>query len=440
MPRFVYHSDRFALAPPLAALLLLPLVLLLGSPAASAQAQSRTAAAPAVGAPAMAPLTALRVDVGYLASDLLQGRETGTEGERLAAQYIAARFEALGLEPGLDSTWTQPFDFRYSPNPHAPAAEGTPRTGRNVVARLDRGAARTVVIGAHYDGLGYGGAGSRAPGDSLIHNGADDNASGVAALLEIARQLRDADALDPNVLFVAFSGEELGLYGSKHFVDALPVPRERVNYMINLDMVGRLGPGRQLVVSGTGTAPAWPAALDAAASATGITLTKDASGLGASDHASFYLEDIPAVHLFTGAHDDYHTPADDSHRIDYDGLRDVATFAVRLVEQLSDDGTLAFTETDDNRQNQPMSFNVTLGIMPDYVFEGEGLRIDAVTEDDGPAARAGLQEGDVIVRVGETAIDDIYAYMDVLRQLEAGDTATVVVERGDQTLRKEVQF
>jgi len=382
----------------------------------------------------------LRVDVGYLSSDLLKGRETGTDGERLAAQYLVQRFRELGLAPGLDSAWVQPFDFTYSPNPHAPSGGGTPRTGRNVVAHLDRGAERTVVIGAHYDGLGYGGVGSRAPGDSLIHNGADDNASGVAALLEIARQLQASDARSANIFFVAFSGEELGLYGSKHFVDALPVPADRVSYMINLDMVGRLDDERRLVVSGTGTSPAWGAALDAASTATDLALAEDPSGLGASDHTSFYLEDIPAVHLFTGAHDDYHTPADDSHRIDYEGLHDVATFAVRLVEALDDNGALAFTETDNDNQDRRMSFDVTLGIMPDYVFEGEGMRIDAVTEDDGPAGRAGLQEGDVIVRVGDVAVGDIYAYMDALGQLEPGDTATVVVERDGRTLEKDVQF
>ena len=382
----------------------------------------------------------LRVDVGYLSSDVLKGRETGTDGERLAAQYLVQRFRELGLAPGLDSAWVQPFDFTYSPNPHAPSGEGTPRTGRNVVAHLDRGAKRTVVIGAHYDHLGYGGVGSRAPGDSLIHNGADDNASGVAALLEIARQLQASDARSANILFVAFSGEELGLYGSKHFVGALPVPEKHVNYMVNLDMVGRLGDDRRLVVSGTGTSPDWGAALDIAAEATSLTVAEDPSGLGASDHTSFYLEDIPAVHLFTGAHDDYHTPADDSHRIDYDGLHDVAAFAVRLVEALDDDGALAFTETDNDDESRRMSFDVTLGIMPDYVFEGEGMRIDAVTEDDGPAGRAGLQEGDVIVRVGSMTIDDIYAYMDALGQLEPGDTATVVVERDGRTLEKDVQF
>jgi hypothetical protein len=153
--------------------LALPLLLLIGLPVGPGHAQ------PAPTADTTA-LHDLRVDVGYLSADLLEGRETGTEGARLAARYITERFRELGLSPGLDTAWTQPFDFTYSPNPHAPPGEGTPRTGRNVVARLDNGAERTIVVGAHYDHLGYGGVGSRAPGDSLIHNGADDNASGVA--------------------------------------------------------------------------------------------------------------------------------------------------------------------------------------------------------------------------------------------------------------------
>jgi hypothetical protein len=188
------------------------------------------------------------------------------------------------------------------------------------------------------------------------------------------------------------------------------------------------------------TSPDWGTALDATAGDVDITLARDPSGLGASDHTSFYLDDIPAVHLFTGAHDDYHTPADDSHRIDYNGLHDVATFAVRLVEALDDDGALTFTETDNDDQGRRMSFDVRLGIVPDYAFDGDGLRVDAVSDSDGPAARADLKEGDVIVRVGSMAVDDIYAYMDALGHLETGGAATVVVERGGQTLEKTVQF
>lgn len=386
-----------------------------------------------------AALQDLRVDVAYLSADLLEGRETGTPGEALAARYIARRFEELGLTPGADSTWFQPFDFRLSANPHAAAGEGEPRTGRNVVGLLDNGAERTVVIGAHYDHLGYGGFGSRQPGEALIHNGADDNASGVAALFEIARQLKASDVRQHNYLFIAFSGEEMGLYGSKHFVQNPTLPLNQVGYMINLDMVGRLGEERRLAVNGTGTSPAWDAALETAAAATSLTVTKHESGLGPSDHASFYLEDIPVLHLFTGQHADYHKPGDDSHLIEYEGLFDVASFAVDVIEALDDDGALAFTKTEDERRRSQMAFKVGLGVMPDYVYDGEGLRIDAVLGGR-PAAEAGLQKGDVVIRLGDAEIVDVYTYMEALAQYDVGDVVVVAVRRGDEVIEREIRF
>ena len=379
----------------------------------------------------------LQVDVVYLASDLLEGRATGTPGEALAARYIAARFEELGLTPGGTDGWYQPFDFRYSANPHAPASEGEMRTGRNVVGVLDHGAPHTVVVGAHYDHLGHGGFGSRAPGVSAIHNGADDNASGVAALLEIARQLTASEARANNYVFVAFSGEELGLYGSKHFVEhALPA-LGAVNYMINLDMVGRLSADRALAINGTGTSPAFAAALDAAGD--GFRINRHESGLGPSDHASFYLAGMPALHLFTGQHADYHKPEDDSPRINFEGIAAVASLAVDLIEALDDDGRLAFTKTKDEDQGRRTAFKVSLGIMPDYVSAGEGVRIDAVL-DGRPAAAAGLQQGDVIVRLGAVEVSDINAYMEALAQFEEGAVTTIVVRRGDERIEREIRF
>lgn len=385
-----------------------------------------------------AALYDIQVDVAYLASDLLEGRETGTPGEVLAARYIAARFEELGLAPGgVEGGWLQPFEFRYNPNPHAPPSEGALRTGHNVIGVLDHGAARTVVIGAHYDHLGYGGFGSRQPGDSLIHNGADDNASGVAALVEIARQLSGSEARQNNYLFIAFSGEELGLYGSKHFIKTPTVARDQINYMINLDMVGRLNAGRVLAVNGTGTSPAWDAAVEAAA--TGFDVKKHASGLGPSDHASFYLEGVPVLHLFTGQHAEYHKADDDSHLINYDGLYDVASFVVGLIETLDDQGALAFTKTQDADPNRRAPFKVSLGVMPDYVSGGDGVRIDAVI-DGRPAAKAGLQKGDVVIRLGDVTVTDINAYMEALSKFDKGDVTTVVVKRGDEVIEKEIRF
>ena len=381
----------------------------------------------------------LRIDVAYLSSDLLEGRETGTIGEQIAAQYIASRFAQTGLAPGGDDGWFQPFEFRHSPNPHAAGAEGKLRTGRNVVGMLDIGAARTVIVGAHYDHLGYGGAGSRQPGDSLIHNGADDNASGVAALLEIARQLRASDALSDNLVFVAFSGEELGLYGSMHFVDHPATEIENVNYMINLDMVGRLGKDRRIAVNGTGTSPAWDVVVDSAASSHDLFVTKHASGLGPSDHASFYVREVPVLHLFTGQHNEYHMPDDDSHLIDYAGIRDIASFVVEVIRTLDGRPPLVFAPTSDEDEGQRTQFTVTLGVMPDYMSDVEGMRIDAVL-DNRAADQAGLQRGDIIIRLGDVAVGDINDYMEALSKFKDGDVTTVVARRGDEIIERKVRF
>ncbi|MEM1126921.1 MAG: M20/M25/M40 family metallo-hydrolase [Bacteroidota bacterium] len=387
-------------------------------------------------------LREMQMDVAYLASDLLEGRAPGTEGEALAAAHLIARFEALGLEPAGTEGYLQPFTFNVAANPHAMASVMQDRSARNVVALLDHGAPRTIVVGAHYDHLGYGGegSGSRQPADSLIHNGADDNASGTAAMLAIARRLTADDApRSHNVLFLGFSAEETGLHGSKFFVENPAVPLESIAYMINLDMVGRLGPERDLVVSGTGTSPAWGAALDVAEATHEINVARSESGVGASDHTSFYLRDIPVVHLFTGAHDDYHKPIDDSHLIDYEGLVDISAFAVTLIEELDDDGEIAFTKTQDSSQSSPMSFRVSLGVMPDYAYQGDGMRIDAVL-DDRPGSRAGLQNGDVVIRLGEIDVADIYDYMEALAQHDPGQTAPLVVMRNGERVETNVTF
>lgn len=382
--------------------------------------------------------SAMYVDVAYLSSDLLRGREAGTRGEQLAAQYIASRFAELGLQPaGPDGAWYQPFEFRVSSNPNAAPDEGEQRTSRNVVGLLDNGADRTVVIGAHYDHLGFGGFGSRQPGDSLIHNGADDNASGVAAMLEIAGQLGDSEAKANNYAFVAFSGEELGLYGSKHFVQSPSLPGE-INYMINLDMVGRLGDERRLAVNGTGTSPAWEDVLDVA-DANDLTISQHASGLGPSDHSSFYLEGIPVLHLFTGQHAEYHKPGDDSHLINYGGIVDIASFTVEMIEALDGKGRLEFTTTQDEERTRRAAFKVTLGIMPDYVSTSEGVRIDAVL-DGRPAAKAGLKKGDVIIKLGDLDVPDINAYMEALTHFEPGDVTMILVRRDDDVVQSKVTF
>ncbi|MDP5169580.1 MAG: M20/M25/M40 family metallo-hydrolase [Bacteroidia bacterium] len=393
----------------------------------------------AVPVQAQDPLQSIRVDVVYLASDYLQGRETGTQGEVLAADYIASRFEAIGLTPKGSNGWFQSFDFTFNTNPHADPKDGEPRTGNNVLGYIDNGAATTVVIGAHYDHLGHGAFGSRAPGDSSIHNGADDNASGVAALIEIATQLKASEANKNNYLFLAFSGEELGLYGSKHFVNAPTLGLDQINYMINLDMVGRLNEEKVLAVNGAGTSPSWKTTFETM-NVQGLTLKLSDSGVGPSDHTSFYLKEIPVLHLFTGQHQDYHKPADDSELINFEGIQTISDFVVELVQKLNKAGKLEYEKTKDEQQGREAArYKVSLGVMPDYVSNGEGMRIDAVL-DGRPAQAAGLLDGDVIIKIGDKDVADVYGYMEALGNYSKGDETTVIVKRGEETVTVTVTF
>lgn len=387
-----------------------------------------------------AALQDLRVDVVYLSSDLLEGRETGTQGEKLAAQYIATRFKKIGLKPmGSNGSWYQSFDFRHNPNPHATSG-GEDRTGKNVLGYLDNGAKTTVVIGAHYDHLGHGGAGSLAANDNAIHNGADDNASGTATLFYIAEQLKNnPEAKNNNYLFMAFSGEELGLVGSKFAVANPTFDMASVNYMLNMDMIGRLNEERVLAVNGAGTSPVWKSALESI-KAGNINVKTSDSGVGPSDHTSFYLADKPVLHFFTGQHEDYHKPSDDSELVNYNGLLDVADFIVALIQKLDDDGRLEFTKTKDESENRrAASFKVSLGVMPDYVHNGEGMRVDGVL--DGRAgANAGMQKGDIIIQIGDLKVKDIYDYMEGLGKFNAGDKTKVKVLRDGKEMELEVVF
>ena len=380
---------------------------------------------------------AIEVDVVYLASDFLEGRETGTEGEARAAAYIASRFEELGLSPYEGTDWFQPFEFNFSTNPHAAPGSGEKRMGKNVVGYMDNGAEQTIVIGAHYDHLGHGTFGSRQPGDHAIHNGADDNASGVAGVLEIARQLGKSSAKNNNYLFIGFSGEELGLYGSKAFVKDNMLKAGEINYMINLDMVGRLNEEKVLAVNGTGTSPSWDDVLESAKPG-GLEIKKHESGIGASDHTSFYIEEIPVLHFFTGQHDDYHKASDDSPLVNFEGIYEISSYIVNIIEALDPGDKLAYVKTKDE-QNTRTSFKVSMGIMPDYVGDVEGLRVDAVM-DGRPAAAAGLEKGDIVIKLGEVDVKNVNDYMMALSKLEKGMKTKVVVKRGDDVLTKDIQF
>jgi aminopeptidase YwaD len=521
----------------------------------------------------------LQTHIVFLSSDQLQGRRTGTEGEKLAANYIAAQFKAAGLEPRGTENYLQPFtvnegrqvnssthfiidgnqlevnkDFfpldlsgngsvtafpslalqetgtpwffdiaelldDNKSNPHfdlasaindkikmmqtkgataviiynsGEASDGLKfsgrnqdqkwnlpvvylskplvkkflsdssasldlqlkvdigpktRSGMNVVGYMDNGAKETVVLGAHFDHLGWGEDGNSMyrTEPKQIHNGADDNASGTSALIELARLLKASKLKNANYLFIAFSGEELGLYGSKYFTEHPTVDLSSVKYMVNMDMVGRLNDSTHVVtVGGYGTSPLWGSLYQL----TGkkklfqekLSFRFDSSGTGPSDHTSFYRKDIPVLFYFTGLHQDYHKPSDDPQRINYNGEAAIIKHIFSLIEHTDKNpGKPAFTKTREAVMSTNASFKVTLGIMPDYTYSGNGVRVDGVTTGR-PAEKAGIKAGDVILGLGEIKINSLEDYMQALGKFKKGEKTAVSFKRGTETISSTVEF
>jgi len=340
----------------------------------------------------------IKEDVTFLASDELEGRQTGTEGEKKAAAYISNRFKELNLQPKGTQNYLQPFSFRPKTNPHDEVkfdvnGDGT-ITGNNILGFLDNKAENTIIIGAHYDHLGFGGEGSLYR-DSIkaIHNGADDNASGIAVLLNLAAKLKTKNT-NNNYLFMGFSGEEMGLLGSNYFVKNPTIDIKKISYMINMDMVGRMKKDSSLAVYGTGTSPIFKQVLKSHND--NFRLVQQESGVGPSDHTSFYLADIPVLHFFTGQHEDYHKPGDDSEKLNYDGMHLISDYIFNIITDLDDNGKIAFRKTKNESEDTPR-FKVGLGVIPDYLFDGKGMRIDGISEDK-PAQKAGLKKGDIVIK------------------------------------------
>ncbi|MFZ9694553.1 MAG: M20/M25/M40 family metallo-hydrolase [Chitinophagaceae bacterium] len=532
----------------------------------------------------------LRAHVGYLADDKLEGRRTGTAGEKLAAEYISQKFQNLGLTPKGTDGFLQAFsvnegkkmkeetsliiaeknmtagkDFFVFPfsangtiqgqitigvlevgspwfidvntviednasNPHFDlpgyvydfskiakqkgatavfwynsgnkedkltfnAKDKSPvltlpvfylqksayahtlmqevaslnikasamlgdkiRSGTNVVGFIDNGAANTIVLGAHFDHLGYGEdgnsryarQGSGPYNVTDIHNGADDNASGAATMLELASLLKASKAKNNNYLFIAFSGEELGLYGSKHFTDNPTIDLKSINYMINMDMVGRLNDStKALTIGGYGTSPVWasmisqvqgdqkPSMSSKAAGAFQIKI--DSAGSGPSDHTSFYRKDIPVLFYFTGLHTDYHKPSDDANLINYAGMVKILRHVQGVVEKTNESGKLSFLKTKEAQTTTTARFSVSMGIMPDYTYSGNGVRADGVTEGR-PAQKAGLKAGDIILQIGDYKISSMEAYMQTLGKFKKGDSTSVIYQRGKEQFTVNIQF
>ncbi len=380
-------------------------------------------------------------DVVYLADDKLEGRATGSEGEKLATEYIAMRFKEMGLEPKGNNGYFQDFTFTPKTHPHgkvnfSDTTSNKAITGRNILGYINNNAKQTIIIGAHHDHLGYGQEGSLYRGkEKLIHNGADDNASGVATLLNLAEKLTKTNTGN-NYLIMTFSGEEMGLLGSNYFVKNATINLDSANYMINMDMVGRLKEDNALAIYGVGTSPIFKHIVNAYND--NFKLIIKESGVGPSDHTSFYLNDMPVLHFFTGQHEDYHKPADDSDKLNYKGMETISNYIFNIITDLDDNGKLPFRKTK-NESDEAPRFKVTLGVVPDYMFDGKGMRIDGVSEEK-PAQKAGLQKGDVVIQLGDNPITDMMGYMKALSKFNEGDTTTVKIERNGKTIEKPVTF
>lgn len=317
----------------------------------------------------------------------------------------------------------------------------TDRTGTNIAAYIDNKAPYTVILGAHYDHLGRGEDGNSMAANSKgqIHHGADDNASGTAALLEIAAWVKKNNKKlhHYNYMFVNFSGEELGLLGSKNFVKNEKIDSVQTAYMLNMDMVGRLNDSTHvLTIGGVGTSPAWAEFTNKPPKQFKFNI--DSSGIGPSDHTSFYHEGIPVLFFFTGTHKDYHKPSDLAEHINYAGEVEVIKYEEEVIKKMDKSPKPKFTVTKQSTVGK-VNFKVTLGIMPDYSYQDGGVRVDGVSENR-PAKNAGIKEGDIIIQLGDVKVQGMQSYMEALSKFRAGDKTNVIIMRTGQKMVLPLEF
>ncbi len=363
----------------------------------------------------------LQTDVQMLASDAFEGRGVGTDGLEKALVYVEKRFEEAGLRPFGEKGYRQPFA----------GPGGTTLVNLIGVLGATEGE-RHVIVGAHYDHLGLGEPGEANYGK--IHPGADDNASGVAVLLECARRIREQGELAHAIVFIAFSGEEKGLLGSAHYAGHAVFPLNQCTGMINLDTVGRLFDGA-LTIFGAGTAEEFTHILQGVNYGFRFDLELPKADPGGSDQVSFVKRGVPAVQIFTGPHADYHRPGDTADKIDYAGMGRIAEFTGELVSYLADrDEALSFMPPGAEKAaaKAPASGGggrrVSFGSIPDFNHTGDGVLLSGVIPGS-PAEKAGLKEGDLIVEFAGTPVEDLRGFSDILKGLSPGDEVDVVFVR-----------
>lgn len=314
--------------------------------------------------------------------------------------------------------------------------ENLKRKVNNVLGFINNNATHTVVLGAHYDHLGFGEDKNALDTAKSIHNGADDNASGCAALLELARLLKLSNFKNNNYLFIHFSGEELGLIGSKHWLEK-PTINISKNYMINMDMIGRYDTTHKLTIGGFGTSPIWAEVMPNLP--TNIITKYDSTGSGPSDHASFYRKNIPVLFFFTGSHNDYHKATDDFEKINYVAEADIVKYIYSIVGKTDCKGRLQFTKTAEPAMGKNSKFTVSLGVIPDYGFNGTGVKIDGVSSGK-LAEKIGLQAGDVLMQLGDYKFVDVMSYMQALSKFKKGDKTTLQIKRKEEVKEFEIVF
>lgn len=365
--------------------------------------------------------------------------------QTVANQLLAAKGETLtDLQEKIDADKT-PHNFAIPDVKLAMSltVDEVMKTTKNVVGLFPGSnpnkAKEVLVVGAHYDHLGLGGHGSLEPEYGLIHNGADDNASGTSGVLELAEKVTaNKGQFSRSILFMAFGAEEIGTLGSQYYVKNPILPLEDTVSMINMDMIGRLREDRA-VIFGMGTASEWTDMIDKINESYALTLTYDQGGYGPSDHMPFYSKDIPVLFFFTGAHEDYHRASDDIEKLNYEGQKTLLDFIYETMEAIDTNDmrpTFVKVKEDENRKSSGGmgSTNVRFGIIPDYANDVEGLAITGAREDS-PAGRAGLQGGDVIVQFNGKEIKDIYEFMYALQECVPGQEVEVVVMREGEEVK-----